>query len=99
VTKRFVWFMIGAVAGSSGTVWAWVRLRRSAARPPAERVAALVADTARSGADGVRRFVDDARAQVRLAERELRPEPDGSTNASSSPAPTATGSAGRLTRA
>ena len=71
--KRLVWFSAGAVAGSCGTVWALVRLRRSASRPAAERVAAVVAGTARTGADGVRRFVEDARSQVRLAEQELRP--------------------------
>lgn len=73
MTKRLVWFVAGALAGSTGTVWALVRLRRSAARPTAERVATVVADTARTGADGVRRFVDDARTQVRRAEQELRP--------------------------
>ena len=73
MTKRLVWFVLGVVAGSSGTVWAWLRLRRSAARPTAERVASAVAGTARTGADGVRRFVDDARTQVRRAEQELRP--------------------------
>lgn len=73
MTKRLIWFVFGALAGSSGTVWALIRLRRSAARPTAERVATAVVGTARSGADGVRRFVDDARQQVRLAEAELRP--------------------------
>ncbi len=73
MTKRLVWFVAGVVAGSSGTVWAWLRLRRSAARPTVERVGSVVADTARSGAEGVRRFVDDARIQVRRAEQELRP--------------------------
>lgn len=71
--KRLVWFLLGVLAGSSATVWAWLRFRRSAARPTAERVASAVADTARTGADGVRRFVDDARVQVRRAEQELRP--------------------------
>lgn len=73
MTKRLVWFVAGALAGSWATVWALVRLRRSAARPTAERVASAVAGTARTGADGVRRFVEDARTQVRLVEQELLP--------------------------
>jgi len=111
VIKRLVWFVAGALAGSSATVWAWVRLRRSAARPAAERVASVVAGTARTGADGVRRFVEDARTQVRIAERELRPgvtaggeqEPDAESADradGSSQRPSGSGARpGRLTRA
>lgn len=97
--KRLVWFTAGAAAGSAGTVWAWVRLRRSAARPAAERVASAVAGTARTGADGVRRFVEDARTQVRLAEQELRPTERGDGAGHVDPPPVERTRPGRLTKA
>ena len=97
--KRLVWFVAGALAGASGTVWALVRLRRSAARPAAERVASVVSGTARTGADGVRRFVDDARQQVRLAEQELRPPGNGAPPSASRRLPAERARPGRLTKA
>jgi hypothetical protein len=69
--KRIFWFSAGAVSGFGGAVYSYVRFRRSAGRPAAERVANAVADTARTGVDGARRFVDDARAQIRQAESEM----------------------------
>lgn len=97
--KRLVWFSAGALAGASGTVWTLVRLRRSAARPAAERVASVVTGTARSGADGVRRFVDDARTQVRLAEQELRPPEVAESPSSPQRLPADGARPGRLTKA
>lgn len=97
--KRLVWFSAGALAGASGTVWSLVRLRRSAARPAAERVASVVTGTARTGADGVRRFVDDARAQVRLAEQELRPPEVADPRSSTQRLPADGARPGRLTKA
>lgn len=70
--KRVFWFSAGAVTGFGGAVYGYVRVRRSAGRPAAERVAGVVADTARTGVDGARRFVDDARVQIRRAESEMR---------------------------
>ena len=73
--KRVFWFSAGAVSGFGGAVYGYVRLRRSAGRPAAERVANAVADTARTGVDGARRFVDDARVQIRQVESEMRQDP------------------------
>jgi hypothetical protein len=76
--KRVVWFSAGVVTGAAGSVYGYVRLRRSVRRPAAERVVDAVAGTARSGVDGARRFIDDARQQIRTAEAELRsPGPPG----------------------
>ena len=75
--KRVFWFSAGAVSGFGGAVYGYVRLRRSAGRPAAERVANAVADTARTGVDGARRFVDDARVQIRQVEVEMRQDPEG----------------------
>lgn len=97
--KRLVWFGVGALAGASGTVWTLVRLRRSAARPAVERVASVVTGTARSGANGVRRFVDDARTQVRLAEQELRPPEVADPPSSVQRLPADGAHPGRLTKA
>jgi len=81
--KRVFWFSAGAVSGAAGAAYGYVRVRRSASRPAAERVVNVVADTARTGVDGARRFVDDARHQIQRAESEMRSGsamgPDGPT--------------------
>jgi hypothetical protein len=73
VTKRLTWFVLGLASGVSSSVWAYLRFRRAASRPAAERVASALAEGARTGVDGARRFIDDARDQIRRAEAELRP--------------------------
>jgi hypothetical protein len=72
--KRAFWFSAGAVTGFGGAVYGYVRMRRSSSRPAAERVVNVVADTARTGVDGARRFVDDARVQIQRVESEMRRE-------------------------
>jgi hypothetical protein len=69
--KRLVWFSSGAVTGFAGAVYGYARLRRTAGRLRAERVADSVVATASSGAAGVRRFVDDTRRNIRDVEAEL----------------------------
>jgi hypothetical protein len=86
--KRLWWFGVGAAAGATSTLYGLARLRQSAARPAAERLAGaagtvggavgtVVGGTARLGAAGARRFIDDARDQIRQVESELGVEPDG----------------------
>jgi hypothetical protein len=72
--KRVVWFSAGAVTGFGGAVYGYVRVRRSARRPAAERVVNVIAETARTGVDGARRFVDDARDHIQHVESEMRRE-------------------------
>ncbi len=71
--KRLTWFVLGLVSGVGSSIWAYLRFRRAASRPAAERVAGALADTARSGVDGAKRFIDDARTQILRAESEIRP--------------------------
>jgi hypothetical protein len=73
VTKRLVWFTAGLLSGAVGTVYGYVRLRQSAARPIAERVGGVVSRQARAGVDGVRRLVEDTRDEIRAVESELDP--------------------------
>jgi hypothetical protein len=89
--KRVFWFSTGAVTGAAGVVYGYVRVRRSAGRPAAERVVNAVADTARTGVDGARRFVDDARHQIQRVEDEMR---QGSSLAGDEPSVTS-GDGGR----
>lgn len=88
MTKRLVWFVAGLVSGSVGTVYGYVRFRRSAARPIAERVGGVVGERARAGAAGARRLVEETKAQILAVESELAPDVDGEPRRRPSVSPT-----------
>lgn len=72
--KRIFWFLLGAIAGSLGTVWLLLQLRSTAARYTPEGVATQLEDSWRNLSAELAQVVQDGREIMRDTEASLRRE-------------------------
>ncbi len=84
--KRLRWFVMGAVAGAAGTLWAMAYGRSKVQELAPAHVAGELAARARTRLDDVRDALFEARLAMREREAELRAELDREGDAGSRPA-------------
>ena len=74
--KRLFWLSVGVCLGVGASAWLLLRLRRTAARYRAERIADDVSGAARRLRDDVKAAISEGRQAMREREAELREELD-----------------------